>query len=408
MSSPSHPKILERSRAARMVVLAVGVMALWLAFVQKLQRLEFQLPPLGLLFVIAGVFSLGALVAVALLARRKQITWPLALLLVSWGWFFARDLANGDVVLGILLGGSIVVGSYFASSLGANSLWREYLTFPVGFLVAGLIVTAITPSGSIRSDGSSGFLGAFPFGQYMGFAGHPNHLGPVMVMGILIILSQRKPPVWAWGLLALFAAALVASGSDGSIGALAISLVFVAVFHDKAFIEEGKLRWKTIAAASVAVVLVIWSIVLVSQTSLGSFTTGRTTIWSNYVDTAFAAGLFGFGHFPDRETNPAFNDITRTFLEPHSIWLSSQVTGGFIGSALHLAFWVSVLIAVSKLPNSTEKILAIGLTVFLLVYGSVETLLSTGFRVYYPAFGLLVALLIPQHLREQSRRQMRG
>lgn len=376
------------------IVFVVGVASLWFAFGQKMQRIGSDIPSEAVQTAVGAVFSLLGLAALIYLLAKKQVTASLILLLLFWGWIFLRDLANGDAVLAIILGSGIVILSVYAATLTKKNISLVHLTFPTGFLVAGLIITLIDPANAFREDGTSDFLGSLPLGQYIGFAGHPNHLGPVMAVGLLIIFAHRKLNPWLSVLAALFLVALVASGSDGSIGAFVVAMFFVAISHDRAHLTPGAPPWRTIAATAAAMFIGVWTIILITRTGFATFSTGRTTIWSSYIEPALAADLWGFGHFPDRVANPVFDDVTLMHVDPHNMWLTTQVTGGLVASVIHLAFWVAVIRAISKLPRSPDKTLAIGLTTFLVTYGTVESLIFTGFRVYYPAFGLLLALLI--------------
>lgn len=376
------------------IVFAVGVASLWFAFGQKMQRIGSEIPGVAAQTAVGAAFSILALVALIYLLAKKKITGSLSLLLLLWGWIFLRDLANGDAVLAIILGSGIVILSVYAATLTKKNLSLVHLTFPTGFLAAGLIITLINPANAFRADGTSDFLGQLPLGQYIGFAGHPNHLGPVMAVGLLIIFAQKKLNPLLSVLAALFLMALVASGSDGSIGAFAIAMFFLAISHDRAHLTPGAAPWRTIVSTVAAIFIGVWTIILITRTGFSTFSTGRTTIWSSYLEPALAAGFFGFGHFPDRVANPVFDDVTLLHVDPHNMWLTTQVTGGLVASVIHLVFWVAVIRAISKLPKSPDKTLAIGIAAFLVTYGTVESLLFTGFRVYYPAFGLLLGLLI--------------
>lgn len=390
-----------RVSSPTVIVIAVGLATLWFAFVHKMSLTGFEWPSL----IVSGIVALVAVVFFVSLAIKRQLTWPLMLLLFFWGWIFVRDLINGNAVPSILLGGAIVVISVYASTLSEKNLTLAHLTFPVGFLVASIALTLVHPSSAFLEAGSSDFLGQLPFGQYFGFAHHPNDFGPVMALGLLIIFSQKTLTVWLKVLAGFFLLGLFASGSDGSIVAFVGALFFIALHWDKIHGVPGKLRWRSITAVTATLVFGVWSVALIATSGFRRFSTGRTAIWESYLEPAQEAGLFGFGHFDEETSADVIEKFTLLYLDPHNMWLTTQITGGYFGSAIHLAFWVAVVISIWKMAPSTSKTLAIGLAVFLLVYGNVESLLFTGFRVYFPMFGLLLALLVSDKVRACKQRK---
>lgn len=395
----------QRSRISSptVIVIAVGLATLWFAFVHKMSFTGFEWPSL----LVSGIVALVALFFFSSLALNRQLTWPLMLLLAFWGWIFARDLINGHAVPSVFLGGAIVVISVYASTLSRKNLTLAHLTFPVGFLIAGMAVTLVHPASAFLEAGSSDFLGQLPFGQYFGFANHPNDFGPVMALGLLIICSQKTLTVWLKVLAGFFLLGLFASGSDGSIVAFVGAMFFIALHYDQIHGVPGKIRWRSLTAVTAALIFGTWAVVLITTSGFSRFSTGRTAIWESYLEPAREAGLFGFGHLNEQTSADVIERFNLLYLDPHNMWLTSQITGGYFGSAIHLAFWGAVVASIWKLAPSTGKTLAIGLAVFLLIYGNVESLLFTGFRVYFPMFGLLLALLVSGNVRTRKHRKHR-
>ena len=379
-------------RNPELMVIGLGLGILWLAVFQKFDHSPTGDALLGFHIVVRAIVGLVALWSMVSLVRGGQLTLPAGLLLSLWGWLFLRDFLNGDLLLHIVIGGAIVVIALHAHSLTSRDLSNFYLVVPVGFALASVLFVLFDGESSFRPDGYSDFFGELALGQFMGVATHPNQFAPVMALGILIVFTRSRPSGLWLAMAGFFAVGLILSGSDGTIAALSVALVVAGLLHDWLNRSSKKPPWRSLIAISAALAIAIGSFVLIATRGIANFSTGRTRIWSSYVEPARDAGLFGFGHFPEIVDNPVFNEIAVQFRDPHNAFLATQVTGGYLGSILQLAFWVSVLIAVWRMSPSPQKNLAGGIIAFLLVAGIVESHLYLGLRMFIPFFVLLVAL----------------
>lgn len=136
--------------------------------------------------------------------------------------------------------------------------------------------------------------------------------------------------------------------------------------------------------------------VIVFSRGVQDFTSGRNYIWQSFVDPALQAGFLGLGAHPRLITRyPELFDETATrFTDPHNTVLMVQLTSGFVGTGLYILVWVAVVLAIWKRTNGVHRRLAIGLSVFLLVHGLVESHVF-GYAAYSDLlYAALIAMLV--------------
>ena len=323
------------------------------------------------------------------------MTWSTVLLLGLVGYFFLRDIVDGRLTPVFVIAAAIsaIVGFALREDPAPNIGFL--LIYPLGFIFGSGIFAFYFPDKVLMEMPGSDYLGGFPTSALMGLSPHPNGFGPVMAFGILILLARGVKGPLAWSLLAIFTSGLLWSGSDGSLAALVLAGVFAVSFRD----GKPNLRfpWSRSIGLPVAILatFLVWTLLLLITRGPSSFTTGRTTIWASFLEPAAQAGFLGFGSNPDHSNREIFNETAAVFRDPHNVWLAIQLTGGHIGIALYLSFWIVTLVAISKLSVGPKKTLALGLALFLLVHGLVESSMPHGPGIMTIMYPVLAAFASP-------------
>ena len=386
--------------------ITLGVVMVWLAIVKISVLWGFGSNVRPAYYATAAILAIIAILAALVLVQRRQLSLPLVLLLAWWGWLFLRDAIDGHYTFSLLVGGAIVVIAVFLAVGNSENFSRWHIIFPLVFLIASLVFAGINPSRAFLFGGSSDYFGTIPFGQFIGIGGHANHFGPVVAFAVVIIVAQRKPGWLLGALTAPFLVALYFSGSDSAIVAMVLAIIIMFFVRDITDRAAGVFPWRLVTATLVLTLAGLWTLRIIQSSSLAGFSTGRTNIWASFVEPSFAAGWFGFSHFPDYSDRTVFDEIADRFQDPHNTLMMTQLTGGYIAIALYVLFWLSVGWWFLRAKSGPNRTLVSGLSVFLLAHGLVESqIFHDGFRVVFPIYALLVAAISREMFLGQHAKQ---
>lgn len=384
----------------------LGVVMVWLAIVKISVIWGFGSAVNPAYYATAGIIAVAAIFATLVLVKRRQLSWPLVLLLAWWGWLFVRDVSNGHYTFSLLVGGAIVVISVALAVGSCENFSRWHLTFPIVFLIASLVFAWINPGRALWSGGASDYFGTIPFDRLVGIGGNPNHFGPVVAFAVVIIFAQRKPG-WLLGALTVpLVIAVYFSLSDSAIVSMVLAIIVMFFVRDITDRTPGASQWRSITAAGATAFAGLSTLRIIESAGLARFTSNRTTVWSSFIEPSFAAGWFGFSHFPDYSDRNVFDEIAGRYQDPHNTLMMTQLAGGYIAVAVYVLFWLSVgwwLVRARSGPNRT---LVSGLSMFLLAHGLVESQIwHDGFRVVFPVYALLVAAISREmfHCRDEEQ-----
>lgn len=404
--NPAERDVAITPRVAVFFSGAIVLAMVWFAFSWKMWGSGIVL--VGSVTRIAEIFTwaVATWVGVLLLVRRR-LAWPLVLFLAYLGWTYVRAAMDNDAMPFLITGMALIMVTFFLFDHAQESPTRLFLGFSAAYLVAGLVFAALSPELAFRRDSGaySDFIGTLPYGLFMGIAPHPNHLGPAMAVGLLIVFAQMRTTV-AEKVIAVFVfAALIYTGSDGSyvsvVGALVV-MVFVKDFIQR---RPGRIPWNSLLMVWILFLVGVWAARLIANNGISSFTTGRDSLWSSFFESSLRVGWLGLGNFPHyiRRYPDLFDEIALRDPNPHNVWLATTITSGYIGLLLLIAFWVSVAFAIVRMPGGPEKTLAIGLSAFLLIHGMVESHIFGGFRIYFVLYAILIGLMSLTYRRRKIR-----
>lgn len=246
----------------------------------------------------------------------------------------------------------LVLGPLAARRLVATPARRR--TLVAGFLV-GQTLSALVAG--LQAVAPSELVGELLFGRASGLAGHPNILGLMSVVAVLVLIGSLAmlPRVAGLLLIAVNAAALLLSGSLTALIALVVGIIVYALVQQVSLI---KVVGGAVAGAMGVAVLSASSTALgfVSPTERVLQTTGQTekigTLEQRarsveYAWTRIRAEWF-FGVGLDNGSGGTFDGATVT----HSVLVRAWFQGGI---ALLLAFLLLYLVAVRAVGGAVAR-----------------------------------------------------
>lgn len=263
----------------------------------------------------------------------------------------ARD-PLASLTTGAQIAAFLVLGPLAARHLVSTPARRR--TLVTGFLI-GQTVSALVAG--LQAAAPSDLVGELLFGRAAGLAGHPNILGLMAVVAVLVVIGcfAVLPRVVGLLLIAVNAAALLLSGSLTALIALIAGVIVYALVQQVSVIRV--VGGALVGAAGVAV-LSAWSTALgfVPPTERVLQTTGQTEkigtfeqrarsveyAWSRIrADWFFGTGL-------DNASGGTFDGATVT----HSVLVRAWFQGGI---ALLLAFLLLYLVAARAVGRAVAR-----------------------------------------------------
>lgn len=337
------------------------------------------------------VLALLAVGAIALLAIKRRLPPYFIFFGFFLLWLFSRNLILGEYAGWPLVAGSIAVLLLFFSRYWNRDFLLEMLILPTSYLFMSLSFAMFFPEkGFLPGDGSD-YYGEPLVGRLSGIAPHPNIFAPMMALGLLVVVARGKLSLWSGFLAVLFGVTLLWSAADGAVLATVASLALTVFLRDWTRPKGLKARWKSWLAGMGLLGTAVWSAFVLAGSGLGGFTTGRTTIWRSFWESALQAGWFGLGSEHGYAEPQYFDDVAARFQNPHNVWLSNQVFTGYLGTGLFLLFWVTLIMSVAKQQMSSEKILAASLGTFLLINGLVEFHFLPENEIFFLMYAVTIA-----------------
>jgi len=334
-------------------------------------------------------------------ALRKKTSSSLFILLGLWVWLGVRQAATGVIPEQVVVGLALFLTTYWIASSSDNRGF-SFAASTIGlYLVATIALLLLVWESAFNTQGSSDYLGNLPVGQLHGLATHPNTFGFIMGFGTVVLFSQNRRGRGQNLLLFGLALGLLWSGSDAAIGGTVASVTLMAFAKSRLNPDSSALRLQRAILLIGSSLIGILTIAILSTRGLREFTTGRDRIWESFASAAAQSGLLGLG-LPDYDDTRLFDDVARRFENPHNALLSVQLSGGLIGTALFVLFWLSVFVSIRKMNASYSKVLAIGLTSLIFIVGFVESNAFAGFSFTSMAYGFLVGSLAAEHRSHKS------
>lgn len=300
----------------------------------------------------------------------RRVTPAGFLLLAYWIWLAFAALIGGRFdeinLAAILLIGIVSLSNLNSATALKIFSWtlRVYAISCAVWLLLGLGI-----HDQPESDTSGLSLLSF---RFAGIFSHPNLLAMVMAIGTLVefLSSRRKSRYW-W--LAIFVFLMFLSQSSGSAVALSVALFVIVLTAIRSNRPMGDSRIP-IAFASVIGITALVAMTLSGRvTDVGSFTSGRVSIWLHSLGSVNGNVLLGAG-------KDGLKLLDEPAIHAHNDLVQALTLGGVPGAVVLLAamgFLASALLN----RNLNELPLVRSLSVFLLVLSLVEIPLSPSFSV---------------------------
>jgi O-antigen ligase len=215
---------------------------------------------------------------------------------------------------------------------------QDWLLRAVGFnlrvvLALSFLCIVVMPSSAFNSDESRTFLGVE---RLQGIVGHPNSLGALAVVAVLLELRSRRSKFWT--ALPLVALALAQSNSAWIAFLLALAiqsgllskfLRYVAVCG-AVVLAAGAIVWPSIAAPMLA------------SLSGDNFTfNGRSKIWDAAMEGFHLYPVFGYGPtLLDDKFRSLYLPNFEAASQAHNQFVQSLAGAGLIGLLALVALWI--------------------------------------------------------------------
>ena len=270
-------------------------------------------------------------------------------------------------------------GCVLSIDLDENLAIRIMMWTLLAFVCAGIIGAAVAPDlawlrESEVEPGSGDRL--------QGFASHPNFLGQVVAIAILMAVTVRRQGFLGratfYGILALGIATILATGSRTALVALLIAWGLVAARNSR---FGGAAAIASLGVLSLVLVLAACGVLPNIMGVFGELSrsgqkseiltlTGRTDIWGVVWTKIQEKPLFGWGYNGTEALliDSFENSFYATAVNAHNMYLQSLLSVGFLGSLPGFAY---ILLLVGRFvthPDPTRDLI----TMFVLVVGLTE------------------------------------
>lgn len=319
---------------------------------------------------LTGVGLLGGAVGLLLLAPRTVLhRLPVSLVAVAFvGWILVSATWSGNPeatsfaikrVVPIAAGYMIVVGVISFRHLVQALLWSVRITVVVTLGAVVALAEArvhIDPTGG--SPDLAGWHGLFP---------HKNIMTPLLVFGLLTILTFDRTSLVKWASLALIGVLLVGSDSVTGMSSalLAVSIwVWLQLYQNLDLRGSSVFVVSTLSVGLFTLLGILASLSTITSASGKDLTfTGRTFIWAASLNAWNERPLVGWGLdgilAPEpvtARTVQAWREIG--FIAPHSHngFLDLGVQLGLVGVLLFFALFIPTIISGFSLVRERPKI----------------------------------------------------
>lgn len=286
----------------------------------------------------------------------------------------------------LVLLGFIVNGGYAYSWL--VSAFRNLLR---SIIVASLFLMIVAPDMAFNLVEARTIFG---LNRLEGITPHPNTLGFVGVLGVILEISGRRRKGWmAWLALAL-AVTLFAQSHTAWI-ALAVSSLFVSgrfarIYRLSAF------------GVGVAILIVAIAVPAVSERLVGFLSgddlNGRDRIWAATVEGFRQYPVFGYGPtMLDADYRAAYLGAFDAATHAHNQWVQSLGSTGIVGLATWIVLTIALLVRASQ--SLQVDALPMALTIAFLARAYAETPMrptGPGFETLVIAVVLCLVMLAPR------------
>ena len=321
-------------------------------------------------------------------SRRPLVIYPWVFLSLYLVCTLLGAYAAGNLIASGILAVRVVMLAVAISLLARHFDGYALLQAAVGALATFALVGGVTG----LADSGERLAGGMP-------PLHPNELAKMCAIVVIWQLVKVTHGRDAWldlAIIALGAAAVVATGSRTALGVLGLTAVVTVLY-------TTRVRWRTVGIALMALPLGVWVIggtdalsSLLERDDGSDITTlsNRTIAWQSALapkDSAWLEWLGGGLSVKQVEVSGQW--WTRQILD--SSWVSALVQGGILGLALCAAWMLYALARAATAPGHLRG-LQLALLLYLTVSGLLESGLfdsSTAFIIFFTA---LMATAVPR------------
>jgi O-antigen ligase len=240
-----------------------------------------------------------------------------------------------------------------------------------GILFGGLLVAVIDPNWSFMADHRNEFV--FSADRYIGLLSHPNQIGALAALTIIISMRKRLDVLLVAGAAVL---SLTLSQSKTSIGALLISVLYATVVWNYFSVVTKQMTIQFILAVFYISWLLMLSIGLGASGDETLTLTGRTQIWAESLEIWKSQPLFGGGSSAfDVEFRQLFELTGAT--SAHNQFLQALAIGGLVtvGVMTFFLYYLYKALVVSG-ESGIYHTAGITMLVFVLIRGISEPSLT--------------------------------
>jgi O-antigen ligase len=305
------------------------------------------------------VFFAALIVIYAGRVRSPAAVWATRGALLMWLGYVMAQVSNDQNALSARI--SVLPLAVVALSLDSNlrfesalRLVKAMLLSLVGFsLAAGLLIPSFAVDQSYRDD-----LLTFVTFRLYGVTSHPNQLGSIAALLILVgcYLASRRSGGWLC--IAVGGLALAATFSKGSVVALAICLPMLLLFSRRPSIRRVVSALPLVFAALSIVAGFLYSPDGSGLSDAGSpeeaaaTLTGRSLIWNASVQSIMDNPLLGAGgKFWGESMREAFAPVLKFAPgQAHNMYLQNWGEGGFL-ALTGLIIYMGALVACGAKPK---------------------------------------------------------
>ncbi|MDQ1246887.1 MAG: exopolysaccharide production protein ExoQ [Actinomycetota bacterium] len=258
-------------------------------------------------------------------------------------------------------------------------LWHARLILRV-YLVLCVVSVLVMPEYAWSSPTGRQWLGV---PQFVGVALHPNALGPIAALALLLELGSRGRRYlrWIFGALALTVLVLAQSRGGWLGGVLGLS-IFLLVPEGRISARRALMIIQGVIGAALVVLFVM------SDVDSEDITNGRLGLWTAIIDRSAQSWLLGNGIDAFSAANRFDYGFAVWAGQGHNQVLDTFFTGGLLGVALMLV--LVVLCAVWALRTGPQRRIAVAAFAILFVDMVVESPL----RPALSATGLMSVIVL--------------
>lgn len=335
--------------------------ALDLPFLRGAVRTASQLDSVVGRVTLAG---LGLVAAFTILTRivGTRLTQVFGVLAWAWGSLLLVSWILGDTSIDLIRPLALLL---VAIALGLcriqlpTLLWHARAILRV-YLVLCLMSILVAPEYCWLPNTGRRLLG---IPQFVGIAPHPNSLGPVFAIALLLELLPGGRRLLRWIFAAVALALLVLSQSRAG-WAEGVLVLFVLLLVPEGRIDSRRIPIALLCVIGAAVVLPVAFVFVNPVVDFGDIMNGRLSLWNEISDRAGESWSFGNGMGAFNATARFDNGFATWAGQAHNQFLETVYTGGIFSLAPLVV--LVIVCAVRALRSGSHR--RVALTAFAVLF----------------------------------------